>query len=362
MNHNLKEWKYFIVDKLFNQIYKSPSYDIADLEITPIFNERSLPYITRTEKNNGCKSFIEKTDTLDIESGNAITIGDTTATCFYQYSDFVTGEHIVVLRNDDWMDKETGLFVQTLLKKEKFRYSYGRAFTIEKIKKTRIKMPILVNIDGRPKLDNIKLFSEEGYIPDFHFMRNYINSLNNKPITTGNKNSINLNYSPQWKDFAVKDVFNLFNGKGITTEEIEENPGDLNAVQSGEDNNGVIGKIDKSYCFEMEYTLTNEPCLTVARTGSAGFVSFQQDGCVVGDSAKILLLKNNEKRNPYVYLFLKTILMANKYKYTYGRKVTEHKYLNEKIKLPAKIVNNEHAPDWDYMEQYVKNLPYGDRI
>lgn len=362
MNLNINEWKIFLVDKLFDQIYKSVSYDDAELQNVCFFDKNSLPYITRTEYNNGCKSFVRKTSSLAIEKGNAIIIGDTTSTCFYQYSDFVTGEHIVVLRNNAWMNKETGLFIQTILKKEKFRYSYGRAFTQEKIKETIIKLPILMNIDGVPQLDANKLYSEEGYTPDFEFMVKYIRNLNNKPISTVSKEVANIEIDAQWKEFSINVVFDMLNGKCITKEEIEENPGDFNAIQSGEENNGIMGKIDRDYCVGMGYTLTDAPCLTVARSGSAGYVSYQQYGCVVGDSAKILLLKNKGKRNPYVYLFLKTILMANKYKYTYGRKVTETKYLNEKIKLPSIIVNDEPVPDWDYMEKYIKSLPYGDRI
>ena len=96
-----------------------------------------------------------------------------------------------------------------------------------------------------------------------------------------------------WKEFMVQRIFTIHNGKGITKEEVEENKGNLAAVQSGEDNNGVIGKISLDYCKEMDYTFCERPCLTVARTGSAGFVSFQINGCVVGDSAKILLLDEN---------------------------------------------------------------------
>ena len=51
-------------------------------------------------------------------------------------------------------------------------------------------------------------------------------------------------------------------------------------------------------------------------------------------------------------------LLSNKYKYTYGRKVTEAKYLAEEIKLPIK--NGE--PDWEFMTMYMCNLPYGDRV
>ena len=45
-----------------------------------------------------------------------------------------------------------------------------------------------------------------------------------------------------WKPFFIKDIFFIENGKGITQEEIEENPGTLAAVQSGEENNGILSK------------------------------------------------------------------------------------------------------------------------
>lgn len=163
---------------------------------------------------------------------------------------------------------------------------------------------------------------------------------------------MNLNFF-NWMPFKLSDIFHLYNGAGITKEEIECNPGDFVAVQSGEESNGCIGKIDKAYCIDMGYTYTEEPCLTVARTGSAGFVAYQSFGCVVGDSAKLLILKDESAKSPLVYLFLKTILMANRYKYTYGRKVTEEKYLSEIVMLPA--ISSE-CPDWDYMQQYIQSL------
>lgn len=163
---------------------------------------------------------------------------------------------------------------------------------------------------------------------------------------------MNLEFS-NWKPFKLSDLFYLYNGAGITKEEIECNPGDFVAVQSGEENNGCIGKIDKTYCIDMGYTYTDEPCLTVARTGSAGYVAYQPFGCVVGDSAKILILKDEIAKSPLVYLFLKTILMANRYKYTYGRKVTEDKYLSEIVMLPA---ISPECPNWDFMVQYIKSL------
>lgn len=164
---------------------------------------------------------------------------------------------------------------------------------------------------------------------------------------------MNLNIET-WDDYRIDEVLDIYNGKGITQEEVEENAGKLTVVQSGEENNGVLGYIDMAYCISMNYTFTDEMCLTVARSGSAGYVSFQANGCVVGDSAKILKLKDKNAENELVYLFLRTILMANKYKYTYGRKVTEAKYASEIIALPTK----NGAPDWDFMKKYMKSLKY----
>ena len=59
-----------------------------------------------------------------------------------------------------------------------------------------------------------------------------------------------LNIS-DWKSFSAADVFFLYNGSGITKEEIEDNPGSFPAVQSGADNNGCIGYISKDYCKTM---------------------------------------------------------------------------------------------------------------
>lgn len=160
---------------------------------------------------------------------------------------------------------------------------------------------------------------------------------------------MNLNVST-WKSFVVGKLLTIKNGKGITKEELEENKGSFVVVQSGESNNGVLGKIDLDFCKMMNYTYSEKPCLTVARSGSAGFVSFQIDGCVVGDSAKILLL-DDDVASIERYLFLQSVLMTNKYKYAYGRKVTEEKYMNDYIDLPIQY-NSDGTPFFDESKKY----------
>lgn len=362
MNLNTDNWREF---NIYRDKTQKGLFDIVTCKCGcagDLDDGDDINYIGAKKNENGVMRRVKLEPQL-VSKGNGIlficdgegSVGYTN----YIDKDFI-GSTTVSVGYDEMLNNVNAMFIVTLLDKEKYKFSYGRKYRAN-IKKMTIKLPVLLDDNDNP-IRSINKYSQHGYLPDWALMEMYIKSLKYKPITTAIKRDARPFNFNTWKEFQVSDIFYLFNGKGITQEEIEENPGDFIAIQSGESNNGIIGKIDKRYCIEMDYTFTDEPCLTVARTGSAGFVSYQRFGCVVGDSAKILLLKNEENRNSYIYLFLKTILMANKYKYTYGRKVTESKYMKEKIKLPAIMINGEKTPDWVFMEQSIKALPYGDRI
>ena len=159
-----------------------------------------------------------------------------------------------------------------------------------------------------------------------------------------------------WGDYTIggeNGLFKIINGKGITKQELFIHTGSIRAIQSGEENNGVIGYIDEQYCTEKGYYIAREPCLAVARSGSSGHVTYQEHPCVAGDSAKLLIPK--VKLNKYQLLYLRTILMINKKKYHYNDKVNEARYAKDIIKLPMDAQGN---PNWYYMEKYMKNLEF----
>lgn len=54
----------------------------------------------------------------------------------------------------------------------------------------------------------------------------------------------------------------------------------------------------------------------------------------------------------YIELFVYSILKAEKYRFSYGRKWTLENMSNTIIKLPA----TDNNPDWNFMEQYIKSL------
>ncbi|MDC0803559.1 MAG: restriction endonuclease subunit S [Clostridium sp.] len=154
-----------------------------------------------------------------------------------------------------------------------------------------------------------------------------------------------------WGKFKVDDIFKIINGRGITKEELFLHPGTIVAIQSGEEQNGCIGYIDEEYCKAVNYYIEYTPCLTVARSGSSGHITYQENPFVVGDSAKIL--KNRYEMNKYHFLFIRTVLMQLKKKYSYNNKVSEAKYKEEIIYLP---ITTKGEPDWRYMEEYMRKL------
>ena len=58
-------------------------------------------------------------------------------------------------------------------------------------------------------------------------------------------------------------------------------------------------------------------------------------------------------------MFLITLIHREKYRFNYGRKWDKELMESSLIKLPAvKIAPNKYEPDWQFMEDYIKSLPY----
>ena len=287
-----------------------------------------------------------------IEKANAITIGDTTSTCFYQDADFITGDHIVVIRADKWLNRYTALFILSILNRERLKYSYGRAFLIERIKGTTIKLP-----------------AGDNGAPDWKYMENYIKTLHHEPLTTNNKASQvpALNVT-RWKEFVFTDIFKLRGGFYNKKPE-HSNNGSIPFLASTETNNGVtesysiedieqwdkVGNEDNS----LDRKIFDGNCIAVTVNGSVCNAFYQPEKFTCSHDITVLYLKKHAL-NPYIGLFLCTMIMQDKYRWSYGRKPHDvRKFGKSVIKLPVDSNNN---PDWEFMEDYIKSLPYGDRL
>jgi len=111
--------------------------------------------------------------------------------------------------------------------------------------------------------------------------------------------------------------------------------------------------------FSLEKKMFNGNCIAVTVNGSVCNAFYQPDRFTCSHDITVLYLKHHEL-NPYIGIFLCTVIMRDKYRWSYGRKPHDVKKFGKSIiKLPADANGD---PDWQWMEEYIKNLPYSDRI
>lgn len=342
MKNKKPEFKIIRFGELIKQenIYKSYAYTKEELELKEYNEENTIPFVSRTEMNNCVDGFAVNNGLENIEPGNAIIVGDTTATVSYQKEAFITGDHIVVIRAE-WLNEYTGLYIVTLLNKEKFRYSYGRAFLKDTIYNTKLKIPF--NSNGNP---------------DFEYMEKFIKNLKSAKITTKNKISkkIELNIS-EWKEYKIPTLFKV--NAGIYHYKSEYDKGFVPYISATNKNNGVTEYID----LEPDF---NGNVITTEKINCMAF--FQKDNfCATSD---VNILRPKFQMNIYIALFISSVINYNEnYRWNYGRQCRVNDTNTIKLKLPSKYEPNAdyanddgYVPDFEYMEKYIKSLPYGDRI
>ena len=298
------------------------------------FENPSINFVSRTALNNGVAGQVDEIATCKPYPAGCLTIalGGSIGSTFYQNKPFYTGQNVAVITFKEKISKEAKLFLCQIIKfevKNKFR-AFGRELNKHIKTDFYVDLPYTVNA------------------PDWQLMEEYIKTLNHKPIST--KNSMNANpiNISEWKEYKVK---NLFDVKGTKTTKIEElenyGKGYYPYVTTQAVNNGVANKYN--YYTESGGVLTIDSAVL-------GYCTYQEKPFSASDHVEKLTPKF--KMNKYIALFFVALFNNECYKYSYGRKANQLKIKETILKLPTK--NNE--PDWQYMENYIKSLPYGDRI
>ena len=312
------KWKKFKVGELFDCETTKGIASKNDLV------EGNIPYVTRSAENNGKSGYCGNADR--IVKGNCITIGAEGFTAFYQENDFVAGNKVYALRHRN-LNNVNALYICTVLNKLSCLYSFNNARILDKIKQEVISLPI----DNNGK-------------PDWQYMGNYmkeITELATKRVEKlkGDKTQTKINKS-NWKKFKVGELFECNIAKSLDFGKLEK--GDTIFIGRTSMNNGVQGKVDALPCEKGN-------CITVSMVGdNRAFYQSKEFAA----SQNILILRNkrlNEKNG----LFFVTLINSLLAKYNYSNTVKKKEFINETILLP---VVSENTPDFDYMEEYMKDL------
>jgi len=286
----------------------------------------SINFVSRTEKNNGISSFVLKVVDIEPNPANTITVavGGSVLATFLQPEQYYTGFHILVLSPKKEMQTDELLFYTMCIRKNKYKYNYGR--------------------QANKTLKNIQVPSK---MPDEfkNIDLKKINTLKKDSILNNNDFDLSKN---NWKKFDLNSLFKITGSQTTPILELEEyGVGKYPYVTTQATNNGVDGFYD---------FYTEEGNILTVDSAVFGYCSYQAKNFSASDHVEKLIPKF--KMNKYVAMFLVTILNLEQYRYNYGRKCSQDRMNQIKIKLPAK----NRQPDFNFMEDYIKSLSYSSSL
>lgn len=352
MSMDTSNWKLFKYADIF-KIDKGKRLTKADMI------PGNVNYIGATESNNGVTSKIGNTEF--VFKGNKITVSynGSIANAFYQEQDFWATDDVNVLSlKGHTLNRNIAMFLTVLIEKEKYRFNYGRKWDKELMLKSEILLP------------------QDGGSPDWDYMYGYIQQL---LASKSLKSCIALNggfdktsmlhekvtlWDKNWRWFYYDEIFEI--RKGFYNKKPEtESLGTIPFIGATDSNNGITSKLDIATIEATSKTgdglnaplsekIFKANCITVSNNGSIGYAFYQPEKFTCTHDVNPLFLKDY-KLNVYIAMFLCTLIEKDKYRWTYGRKWRPSRMPKSLIKLP---VCEDGKPDWKWMENYIKSLPF----
>ena len=300
--------------------------------VNSIVVEKGIPFVSRQSVNNGVVCYVAPIEGVKPNPANTLSIavsGSVLSTFYHDY-EYYSGRDVYIAEPKEPMTKNEMLYYAYIIEQNKYRYNYGRGAN-------RTFKDILV-----PTIDEIPNYIKQTKVPT---IKN--TSINNDKI------KLNTEY---WKWFKIDDLFTIRRGKTLTIDDKKYYLGDIPCVNGTSTNNGILCYLNEEI-EEKGFKKQPVPSLSLCRVGTSGLTFVQTKPYYIADNALCLQLK--EHANVYVYLFLSTILDKECIKYSYGRTIGSEKYLQTRIKLP---VTPSGEPDWQFMEDYIKSLPYSKNL
>ncbi len=336
MNLNTDSWKEFYISDceqhlgLF-KIENCKCGCAGDLE-----DGNDINYIGAKKNENGVMKKVVRDERLVSKGNGIIFICDGEGSVGYAnyiQEDFIGSTTLSIGYNEN-LNSINALFIVAVLDKNKYKFSYGRKYRAH-INEIKIKLP--TTIEGAP---------------DWDFMERYIKSLKYKPIATQNvEDDVPALRVDMWEEFCLGDIFDIKKGKRLTSD--DQIDGETPYIGAIDSNNGVSNYIGQEAIHEGN-------TISLSYNGSVGEAFYQPNPFWATDDVNVLYFRpeNNVFFNKYIALFFCTVLRQEKYRYSYGRKWALESMRTSTIKLPIK----NGKPDFEFMENYIKSLPYGDRL
>lgn len=293
-----------------------------------IISKEGINFVSRSSKNLGVSAKVSIMKIKPYRKGLiTVTLGGTyLLSSFIQPSAFYTAQNIKVLSPKTTLTHNEKIYYCKCIEKNRHKYtSHGR-----EANKT---LDILLV----PSLDSIPFWVNK---IDLTKHKKSINSIINK------RTKLNV---VSWEWFVYQDLFDIERGKGPRKKDLD-GTGNTPFITSSEQNNGWTD-------YTNEIPIHQGNTITVNRNGSVAEAFYQPTPfCSTED---VHIFKAKFKLNKYIALFLTTLIRKEKYRFGYGRKWGIARMRISKIKLP---VTRAGKPNWRFMENFIKSLPYSSNL
>ena len=338
MNLKIDDWKTFLLKDIYD-IRMGNGFDKNKLDLdTPEIN-----LVSRQSYNNGVDVKVGLVKGVKPFEAGLVTValgGSYLGSCFVQLEPFYTAQNVAVMKAKyKEMTNEVNNFISGLVRYESSvkYYAFGRELNTHIRTDFEVKLPV-------DKKGN----------PDWQFMEDYIKSLHHKPLTTNNKKDFIPKLDVEkWGEFRVGDLFDIHPTKAIDGVNSEECVGyGAPLVVNQSNNNGVVGLCD--------YPPSEKGGIITFSDTWEGETFFYQPDDFIGFAHVQGMYSKIGAISGECLLFISTVLeFEARGRYSYGRKKRRDTIKNVVLKLPA---DSDGNPDWQFMENYIKSLPYGDRL
>lgn len=304
-----------------------PLSDIFDIEYpkTLVLTDQKLDangtiFVSSKGTDNGISARVAEIPGRKKYKAGAITVAlkGSVMSAFLQVEDFYIAHQTAVMYPKVKMTDEEKLFYCACLTANKYRFNYGR-----QADRTLKNMLVPAEIPKGLKsiiIDNVPVIDKSPIIDSV----------------------INL-HSDNWEPFELQTMFDIKKGKRLTKENMDE--GTTPFIAAIDSNNGWRDFIDQK-------PIHAGGTITVNYNGSVGEAFYQPLPFCASDDVNVLYPKFD--MSVHTALFIATIIKLEKYRFNYGRKWHKERMDKSAINLPAK----NGKPDFSFMENYIKSLPY----
>ena len=289
--------------------------------------KNGINFVAGSSQNNGVIASVNIIPDIKMFPAGLITVTTigSIMSSFVQNKPFYTGYHIFCLTPKKPMTHQQKIFYCMCLRSNAYRFSYGRLAdrTLQNLELPD-QIPEWVN-----KTPEIEVISKESF----------------------SKTRFKLT-DRTWKSFIYEQLFNIQKGKRLVISKLNsvKLSGNCPHVSSIGKNNGVSHMIDIKPNHKKN-------TISVNYDGSVGDAYYQPKDFYASDSVNVLYPQFD--LNAYVAMFLIALIKKEKQRYNYGRKWRLNKMNATIIRLPVDIDNK---PDWQFMEDYIKSLPYSSNL